>query len=174
MGQREFDQLLANVGKMTEVVEKLPDNCREMVYSSLVAALLEQSEPVAVPTVTADITNIEQSSEQKGDERNIAQELEGYYSRFSLDSVRDMDFAAFVAYFFAKLAPPHEMTERVDESHYKRVCVITGRKLPKRISGTMNNAKHIRDYLQSHGSGVYSLSATGEHYVKHRLLKEEE
>lgn len=172
MGQKEFDILLANIGKMTEVVDKLPDNCREMVYSSMVAALLSDADSGSVSAETLDIPVIQPEMEHDGDERNIAEELEEYYRQFSLDSVRDMDFAAFVAYFFAKLAPPHEMTDRIDESHYKRVCVITGRRLPKRISGTMNNAKHIRDYLQSHGSGVYSISATGEHFVKHTLLKE--
>lgn len=174
MGQREFDKILANVEKMTSAVEKLPEHCREMVYSSLVAVLLDDDDQSGVESVSVDIQDLEAYIDEEAGQRYIAEELEYFYSQFSLDSLRDMDFAAFVAYFFAKLAPPSEMTDRIDESHYKRVCIITGRKLPKRISGTMNNAKHLRDYLQSHGSGVYSLTATGEYYVKHKLLKEEE
>ena len=174
MGQKEFDILLINIGKMTEAVEDLPENCREMIYSSLVAVLLDSTESVNVESISGELPIVAPSNYGDVDERNIADELEQYYRRFSLDSVRDMEFAAFVAYFFAKLAPPGELTDRIDDSHYKRVCVITGRKLPKRVAGTMNNAKHHRDYLDSHGGGVYSISATGEHYVMHRLLKESE
>lgn len=171
MGQNEFDTLLSNVGKMTNVVEKLPDNCREMVYSSLVAALLSDgtsSEQVVEHSVK------EGTFQNNVDERNFAEELEMYYRRFGLDSVNDMEYAAFLGFFFAKLAPPSEMADRIDESHYKMACLITGRDLPKRITGTMNNAKNLKGYLESHGSGIYSISPMGEHYVKHKLLKEED
>ena len=174
MGQKEFDRILANVDKMTEVVEKLPDNCREMVYSSLVVALLDSTDSTSVTSLIDDIPSVQAEDDHDVDERNIAEELELNYWRFSLDSVSDMEFSAFLAYFFKRLAPPTEMTDRIDESHYKMACMITGRDLPKRISGTLNNAKNLKGYLESHGSGVYAISAMGEHYVKHRLMKDEE
>lgn len=174
MSQREFDKLLENIDKMTKAVEKLPDNCREMVYSSLVAALLSEQHIDAVSVQSTDLSTFSTVSHNNNNERNIAGELEEYYSRFNLDSVTDMEYVAFLGFFFAKLAPPHEMTDKIDAGHYKMACMITGRNLPKRISGTMNNAKNLKGYLESHGNGVYSISAMGEHYVKHRLLKEKE
>ena len=172
MGQKEFDKLLANVGRMTEAVEKLPDNCREMVYSSLVAELLSVEAPVALQSPSVDKYSNQTLPGDNVEDRNVAEELEQVYRRFSLDSVSDMEFVAVLAYFYAQLAPPAEMSERIDASHYKMACMITGRSLPKRIAGTMNNAKNLKGYLESHGSGVYSITAMGEHYVKHRLLKE--
>ena len=173
MGQQEFDLLLQNVEKMTNVVKDLPENLHDMVYSSLVAALLEGSKASTSgsPNVLSNI-EVESDVSESILERNIAQELEECYRRYSLDSVNDMEFAAFVAYFFAKLAPRDEMTDRIDESHYKKACLISGRKLPKRISGSMNNAKNLKDYLEQHGPGTYSISDIGEHFVKHTLLKE--
>lgn len=174
MGQAEFNLILENIGIMTDAVEKLPDSCREMVYSSLVDALLNDHTRIAVMSKTDSIESNQVLYNHSEKERNIAEELEEHYRRFSLDSVSDMEFAAFLGYFYAKLAPPNDMTERIDESHYKMACMITGRNMPTRISGTMNNAKNLKGYLESHGSGVYSITAMGEHYVKHRLLKEDE
>lgn len=174
MGQKEFELLLANIDKMTEAVEQVPGSCQELVYSSLVAALLKADVEVAGQTKIVDISSSETLHERHVEERNIAEELEDHYSRFRLNSINDMEFAAFLGYFFAKLAPPNELSERIDESHYKMACMITGRNMPTRISGTMNNAKNLKGFLESHGSGVYSITAMGEHYVKHRLLKEEE
>lgn len=174
MGQTEFNLLLENIDIMTAAVEKLPDNCREIVYRSLVDALLSDDMTPDVSSKTLIPQGSQSLYSHDVDERNIAEELENHYRQFGLDSVNDMEFAAFLGYFFAKLAPPNEITERIDESHYKMACMITGRNMPARISGTMNNAKNLKGYLESHGSGIYSISAMGEHYVKHRLLKEED
>ena len=174
MGQKEFDILLVNMGKMTTLVEKLPVELRDMVYSSLVDVLLDRIDSTVAPLETVDVQAIQASEDNNGSERNIAEELEKVYRHYSLDSISDMDYATFVAYFFARLAPPDDMTDRIDESLYRKACMITGRKFPKRISGTMNNAKNQKGYLESHGGGVYSISAMGEHHVKHRLLTENE
>ncbi len=174
MGQKEFDLLVENIEKMTDLVNKVPENCRELVYSRLIDVLLSDEGAIAGNATNQSIQSSQTVSSDGFDERNIAEELETYYSRFKLDSISDMEFAAFLGYFFAKLAPPSESAERIDESHYRMACMITGRNMPTRISGTMNNAKNLKGYLESHGSGVYSITAMGEHYVKHRLLKEKE
>lgn len=174
MGQKEFELLLDNMDKIKVAVEGFPEDCRKMVYSSLLATLQNDNTISTEDTTVADITGDVEVSLQNSDERNIAEELEQYYWLFSLDKASDMEFAAFLAYFFARLAPPDELTERIDESHYKMACMITERNVPGRISGTLNNAKNLKGFLESHGSGVYSISAVGEHYVKHRLMRENE
>lgn len=175
MSQHEFDKLLENVEKMAAVVEKLPEELRELVYNSLVAALLDDARvKVDSSSIAFENGELNTTSNASNIDRNIAKELQNSYSRYSLSSVNDMEFAAWVAYFYAKLAPPADMAEKIDETHYKKVCVITGRKLPSRITGTMNNAKNHKAFLESHGNGVYSISAMGEHYVRHSLLKENE
>lgn len=172
MGMKKYKQLLENIGEMAKAVENLPENCREMVYRSLVVALLDEDDQLQVNSASAGKHTAIVDTVEEIDERNIAEELEGYYRRFSLDSATDMEFSAFLAYFFKRLAPPAETVDRIDESHYKMACMVTGKSLPKRISGTLNNAKNLKGYLDSHGSGVYSITAMGEHYVKHRLMKE--
>ncbi len=172
MGLKEFNLLLDNVSKMTDAVEKLPADSREMVYSSLVDALLRSSGSGDTQSEMVHITDVDATMNMQEDGRNVAEELNSYYSRFRLNGTNDMEFAAFVAYFYAKLAPPNEMTDAIDVDLFKKVCVITGRKLPKRVAGTMNNAKNVKYYLVSRGGGKYSLAAQGEHYVKHTLLKE--
>ena len=174
MGQKEFDLILCNIDEITNAVERFPSEIQDRVYSSLVASLLSDRASFNVLSINEDSQQIEDLISQYAEDRNLAEELELYYLQFSLDSASDMELAAFLAYFFAKLAPPNEMTDRIDESHYKMACMITGRDLPKRVSGTMNNAKNVKGYLESHGHGVYSISALGEHYVKHRLLKEDD
>ena len=173
MGQKEFDLILDNIDNLTNALEKFPADIHDTVYSGLIAALLDDRSSYDMSLQTGVTQQIESAITQDGDDRNVAEELEQFNVRFSLDSASDMEFAAFLGYFFAKLAPPREMADRIDESHYKLACMITGRSLPKRISATMNNAKNLKGYLESHGGGVYSISAMGEHYVKHRLLTEE-
>ena len=174
MGQKEFDLILENINKLTNAVKEFPEEIHEEVYSSMIAALLDRRTAYDDTPTDVIIQRIEDTRSQEVDERNIAEELESYYMRYSLDSASDMEFAAFLGYFYSKLAPPSEMVERIDENHYRMACMITGRDLPTRISGTMNNAKNHKGYLESHGGGVYSITAMGEHYVKHRLLKEDD
>ena len=174
MGQKKFDLILENIDRLTRAVKEFPAEIHEVVYSSMIAALLDMRPAYDDSSRDGIIHGIQDTISQDDDERNIAEELESYYMRYSLDSASDMEFAAFLGYFYSKLAPPSEMVERIDENLYRIACMITGRDLPTRISGTMNNAKNHKGYLESHGSGVYSISAMGEHYVKHRLLKESE
>lgn len=174
MGMKEFELLLENIDRMTGAIEKVPEQCREIVYSKLVDALLKDDYSSVMVSQLPHIHSSAPLLSVDADDRNIAEELEDYYSRYSLASASDMEYAAFLGFYFSKLAPPGEMTDRIDESHYKIACMITGRKLPSRISGTLNNAKNMKGYLESHGGGIYSITAMGEHYVKHRLLKEED
>lgn len=174
MGQKEFDLILENIDIMTNAVEKFPEALHDTVYSSMIAALLDNRLSNEMASNSGVIPLIEDTGAQGDEERNVAEELEYYYMQYSLDSASDMEFAAFLGYFYAKLAPPSDMAERIDENHYRMACMITGRSLPGRISGTMNNAKNHKGYLESHGAGIYSITAIGEHYVKHRLLKEED
>ena len=174
MGQKEFDLILDNIDKLKTAVEEFPAAIQETVYSSMIAALLKNCSPLDEASKYVVKQGIKDANSSDVDACDVAEELEQYYMRYSLDSASDMEFAAFLGYFYAKLAPPSDMVERINENHYRMACMITGRSLPGRISGTMNNAKNHKGYLESHGSGVYSITTVGEHYVKHRLLKEDD
>ena len=63
--------------------------------------------------------------------------------------------------------------EAINESHLVEFCTITGRRIPGRPAGSLSNAKNLKKYLDRVGTGTYSLTKVGEHFVKHTLLKDE-
>ena len=176
VGNEQYDLLMKEMKAIAENVQLFPASLHESVYETLVGALLNRSSGDNKPKATnlelqttVQTPTIEKSEHNH---RNYATEVIDYYSRYRLSKCNDMEFAAFVAFYFTMEAPEGKRVETISESDYVDVCKITGRPLPKKARGALNNAKNNRGYLESRGKGAYSLSAIGEHFVKHRLLQE--
>ncbi len=178
MARDNYDLLISELDKIAEKVTLFPETLQESVYNLVVKSLLDtdprdlEAIDVVSETEIGDISSGEEVAETEA--RNIASEVIDYYERFSLAKCNDMEFATFVVYYFTVLAPNDKRVETVGEAHYTELCKITGRQLPKRVSGALNNAKNVRGYLEREGTGIYSLSNLGEHFVVHTLLKEKE
>ena len=171
-----YELLMEQLEQIAEKTKLFPDNLRESVYKLLISTLLDQEfrendtpetghgQEIPAPAL-AD--NIGQET------RNYVTELAKYYTEYNIAEYNDMEAAAFVAYYFTILAPPHKKVEVINEDHFIDMCKITGRKLPKRPKTTLNNAKNRRSLLESRGKGEYTLTALGEHFVKHTLFFKE-
>ncbi len=178
MTQEKFDRLMQEIETIARKVALFPKEMQPAVLEILVATLLDEpSEEIVArtrharnqlvhPAPASDITS-------EG-ARNYATELEKYYKEYALAEINDMQLATFAAYYFTLLAPSELKVDAITANHYEDLCVITGRKLPKSSKKTLINAKNNRRYLERKGTGLYSLTPRGEHYVKNTVLKKAE
>lgn len=178
MTKEDYDLLVNEMDTISRKVALFPKELQASVYKNMVATLLGDSRgPVDSDATGQRIeheSSLQSSNESSGDTRNYASEIEDYYNDYNLSDFNDMEVATFAAYYFRFLAPPDLKSETIDSNHYEELCTITGRKFPKNARKTLNNAKHVRGYLQTSGSGMYSLTKFGEHFVKNKMLKNEQ
>ncbi len=102
------------------------------------------------------------------------QDLEWYADNYDLESCNDMEFSAFVAYYYCDKAPGNERVDAIDGSHLKIACEIVGRDVPANPNQTLINTKTRRKYLRSVGTAKYAPSRQGRQYVRDTLLKRED
>lgn len=176
MNGANYTQFMAELDTIAEKIKAFPDSLQESVYSDWRRLLLEREFP---QTKTDEIVEASQddaptSSVIKKDDngRNYASEIADYYENYRLSDCNDMELSAFVAYYFTMEAPPENRVEAINENHLVELCTITGRRIPGRPGGSLSNAKNLKKYLDRVGTGTYSLTKVGEHFVKHTLLKE--
>ena len=178
MSGKNYTQFMAELDTIAEKIKAFPDSLQESVYSDWRRLLLERD---FTQTETDEVVEASQNNDptssvvKKDDEdRNYVTDILDYYQKYKLSECNDMELSAFVAYYFKMVAPPENKTEAINENHLVDVCTITGRRIPGRPAGSLSNAKNLKKYLDRVGTGTYSLTKVGEHFVKHTLMKEEE
>ena len=178
MNGENYTQFMAELDTIAEKIKAFPDSLQESVYSDWRKLLLHKEFP---QTATNEIVEASQNDapssyvvKKVDEDRNYVSEITDYYQNYKLSECNDMELSAFVAYYFTVVAPPENKVEAINESHLVDLCTITGRRIPGRPAGSLSNAKNLKKYLDRVGTGTYSLTKVGEHYVKHTLLKEKE
>lgn len=178
MTKEDYDLLVNEMDTISRKVALFPKELQASVYKNMVETLLGDTRVAADSDEAGEKiereSSLQSSSESSGDARNYASEIEEYYNDYNFSDFNDMEVATFTAYYFGILAPKDLRTDTITASHYEELCTITGRKFPKNSRKTLNNAKNIRGYLDSNGSGIYSLTKFGEHFVKNTMLKEKD
>ncbi len=178
MTQEKFDRLIQEIDTIARKVALFPKELQPTVFELIVATLLDEpSETIVNRNRDARnqfIHGVFPSGDTSVEARNYATELEEYYREYALAEINDMQLAAFTAYYFTVLAPPELKVDAITGDHYEDLCIITGRKLPNSSKKTLINAKNSGRYLERKGTGMYSLTARGQHYVKNTLLKKAE
>ena len=170
----EYKLLLAEMDKIAEKVKMFPEALQEPVYKLLLEALLDSNVTQVEETTYSSDGGV---TTEKGDinvysvGQDYTRALKQYYVNYDLENSNDMEFATFVTYFFTREVPESIRVEQVGDKQYEEACRITGRRMPKRVSGALNNAKNVRGYLTRVGMGVYALSDAGEKFVTEKLLK---
>jgi hypothetical protein len=76
--------------------------------------------------------------------------------------------AALVAYYLSEIADPAEQKGSVNGADLEKYFKQAGFKLPKSLSQTLINAA-AAGYLDSAGSGLYTLNAVGYNLIVHAL-----
>ena len=178
MTQEKFERLLQEIETIARKLALFPKELQPTVFELMVATLLDEpSETIVARNRAARnqfIHGVRPSGDSSALARNYATELEEYYGKYALAEINDMQLATFAAYYFTVLAPPELKVEAITADHYEDLCIIAGRKLPKSSKKTLINAKNSGRYLERKGTGMYSLTPRGEHYVKNTLLKNAE
>ncbi len=173
MSLKEYDLLLARLDEIADRVERLSPHLQEVAFSSLVSALLQPDQTAQMDVPEEPETSAEEKPAYvEPDHFDEVSTMLSYYKRYGLEYVSDMEFATFVGYFHSLIAPPQRRSLAISASHYEQACDITGRKLPGSVGGTLNNALNLKSYLERRGTGLYSLSETGRHYIENILIKE--
>lgn len=171
-----YKNLKAEYPKMYAVVKDFPADLRSPAFIELVRAY-EKSENGQTPhdlETTLQVTDgklLAASADQKTAESSD-KNLDWYAEKYNLTSINNMQFAAFVAYFYCEVAPDGVRVDAIDKSHLETASDIVGRDLPG--ASTLSDAKTKSGYryLVSKGRGKYALSHAGKRYVKNDLLKE--
>lgn len=176
MTKEDYDLLVNEMDTISRKVALFPKELQASVYENMVETLLGDTRAAADSDNAGERiereASLQPATESSRDARNYASEIEAYYNDYNLADFNDMEVATFTAYYFGFHAPKNLMTDKITASHYEELCTITGRKFPKNSRKTLNNAKNARGYLDSNGSGIYSLTKFGEHFVKNTMLKE--
>ena len=83
------------------------------------------------------------------------------------------EMAALVAYYVSELAPVSERKKEIGKSDIERHFKAAGFRLPADAGFTLVNAKNA-GYLDSAGSGLYTLNPVGYNLVVHRMGSRDE
>ena len=179
MGKEKYDLLMGEMDNILEKVEKSPDSVRKSVFKALHSVLMDgdiHGKGAGKSDIESpQLSNGDSPSDKSDDEdRNYAEEIANYAKDYNLSDrrkVNDMEFAAFVAYYFTECAPEDEKVDAITKKHLEDTITIVGRNMPKNINATLSGAANRRGYLKSLGNGKYELTANGKHFVKNTLLK---
>ena len=176
MNGDQYSRFMSELDSIAQKLKLFPDDLQDSVYNDWRKLLLEKGycqpvvEDLEPPQIEAPMSA--EALDELNDERNYASEIVDFYAKYNLSKCNDMQLSAFVAYYFTVVAPPENRVEAIKENHLVDFCTITGRRIPGRPAASLSNAKNLKKYLDRVGTGTYSLTKVGEHFVKHTLLKD--
>jgi len=164
---------MSEIDNIVTAVEKFPENAQGQACTGIIAAFLSGNTASDIGSGAQTIEALAvatAANASHADDVSEPRDLEWYADHYDLESASDMDFAAFVAYYYCEVAPDDERLDTIDGGQFKVACEIVGHDVPSRPSQTLNNAKTRKKYLQAKGSGKYTLSRQGRRFVRDTLL----
>ncbi len=173
MSRMEYQEVMNEVENIAAAVRKFPEFAQGAACEAIFAALIS---PRRLPTELP--ANVEENSggriaaaeDSRNAETGTVKDLEWYADTYDLESCNDMEFSAFVAFYYCDVAQGMEKVDAIDGSQLKTACEVVGRDVPTNSNQTLVNAKTRKKYLQAKGAGKYVLSRQGRRYVRETLL----
>ncbi len=162
----KYELILSEIDKIAEKVDLFQDDLKPLVYSTLIEALIGESTHLYQ---LRQGDELQQESLPSKDGENDPDAFErivlGHNSNNMLLRLNDMEFSAIVAYFYTEIAPTDKRVDAIGTEHYIELSRLVSRELPKRVSGTLHNAKNLRGYLIKKGKDMFELSESGLEFV---------
>ena len=178
MKNTKFEVLMKEMDSIAAKVQLFPDGVQDVAFRTLVDALLEgeykvpstvESNPSLDMLVQLSDEKID-SSEEIG--KDLEQEVKQIYGRIKYRRLNDMEFCAFVAYYFTQRVHESQKVNGINEAHVRDIASHVGREGPKNPKSSLHNANHHGKLLERVGKGVFALSEKGEEFVEGILGKE--
>ena len=162
----KYELILSEIDMIAEKVDLFHNDLQPIVYNTLIEALVDATPELGQLSQSEKLQEVSTTSEKGEDDiKEFGDIVLDFYLRYRLHSLNDMEFSAFVAYCYTKIAPADKRVDAIGEQHYVELCGIVDRKLPKRVSGTLHNAKNLPEYLIKRGTGMFELSEAGKEFV---------
>ena len=169
MTRQDYQLLMDELEKIAKKLDLFPENLHQSVFETLVEALLDrergeisqpEGEESEKPSEAGDLT-----ATRERDQRDLT-ELHKH------TRLNDMEFSALTALYFADLVASDERTESIGPDHLIEACKIVGRKVPSNPATTLNNALHVKGYLENTGkwgNPRYRLTPAGRKFLTAKL-----
>ena len=174
MSNEKYELLMREMDSIARKLERFPDSLKSSAYKTMVETLLnEYVDITALQPTTMECEPETHESEVRQDsdeELNFSDGVREFYRRSSGATCNDMQFSAICAYFYKYDAPDPKRRDSIGPDQLEQMCRITRRRVPGNCRSTLNNAKNHKEFLQSDGQGMYSLTEHGKAYVKDKLL----
>lgn len=103
--------------------------------------------------------------------RSFDKDLEWYADNCDLDALNDMQFGAFLAFYWSELVPVGKRLDAIDEHDFNAACDAIGRHRPARARQALNDAKRKKNYLLSSGDKKFKITRKGKNFVRNDVLK---
>ncbi len=177
MGKQEFDLVMSKVDDIAVAVNKFPESAQGVACKEIISALIGDSSLSSNGSESRENSthdHIPVNVDNAVDDAKVTESLEWYADSFDLVSINNLQFAAFVAFFYCELASEVERVDAIDKGHLEIASDIVGRDLPGNLTTTLSDAKTKKRYLASKGKGRYEVAHAGKRYVKNELLKREQ
>ena len=173
MDKKQYDLLMSEIDNIVAAVKKFPESAQGQACTGIITAFLSGTrtfERISGTQSIEAVTVPSAASASQAADGSEPHDLGWYADHYDLESINDMEFATFVAYYNCEAAPGDEKVETIDGSHLEAACEAVGRFVPTRPGQTLANAKSKKKYLQAKGSGKYTLSRLGRRYVLETIL----
>ena len=174
MTVRDYDLIKQKLDEVIVMAERFPESVRELVYRSLVEALLREGNHEAGSSENDEqviATRQEPSiADSKAIDAESARECSKYLEQYEGIRLNDMEFSAVVARFFTRDISPDKRVDFIGPELLMAAVRIADRpKRPANPATTLNNAKNLGEYLENMGKGVYGLSEKGIEMLDEKL-----
>lgn len=162
----KYELILSEIDIIAEKVNLFQKDLQPLVYNTLVEALIGEDSNLNQLKRGDELQQASLPSEDgESDPDAFQRTILEYSNNNMLLRLNDMEFSAFVAYFYTKIAPTDKRVDVIGTEHYIELSRLVGRELPKRVSGTLHNAKNLRGYLTKTGRDMFELSEAGKEFV---------
>jgi hypothetical protein len=160
--------------EVISVAERFPESVRELVYQSLVEALLQEGNPgltaLADKQGTRYAAHPSVARESRVIDHESASAFSRYFEQYEGVKLNDMEFCAVVARFFTREISKELRVDSIGPDLLSEAVQIAKRpKRPKNPATTLNNAKNVGKFLESRGKGVYGISENGIRELDRKL-----
>ncbi len=177
MSAREYDLLKQELDEIVTTAERFPKSVRELVYRSLVEALLRTKDSDMQASMNDEQEVATRQQHYLSDENVMSAEMKSAFSshleKYEGITLNDMEFCALVARFFIREISPDQRVEFIGpELLMASVRVADRQRQPANAATTLNNAKNLGGYLKSKkskGKGVYDITDKGMEMLDEKL-----